>query len=154
MKYEDPRKSQHGCIRWVHPPPEGKGGGGGDAHLICNHVMISPAAGMRILFLTYLDFGILKTTSFMEKRTTYSSLHENEEEEKNSKDMTFWCHMEMCNLYERVTCELKRFSSTQTVTPCHHGDLWPLDPISGMFSPKIGWQKLSPFLSVSQAERP
>ena len=42
-------------------PPEGKGGGGGDAHLICNHVMISPAAGLRILFLTYLDFGILKT---------------------------------------------------------------------------------------------
>ena len=30
-------------------PPEGKGGGGGDAHLICNHVMISPAAGLGIV---------------------------------------------------------------------------------------------------------
>ena len=32
----------------------------------------------------------------------------------------------------------------QTVTPCHHGVSWPHDPVSGMFSPKTGWQKWSP----------
>ena len=60
---------------------------------------------------------------------------------KEDKGYDIFVSYGMYNFYERVTRELQRFSSTQTVTPCHHGDLWPLDPISGMFSPKIGWQK-------------
>ena len=44
--------------------------------------------------------------------------------------------------------------NTQTDTPCHPGDLWPHDPISGM-SPKDRLAKVisipNSFLSVSQA---
>ena len=43
------KKSQHGCIRWALRELRAL-----HEHLTCNHAMISPAAGLRILFFYYI----------------------------------------------------------------------------------------------------
>ena len=60
----------------------------------------------------------------------------------------------VCYVPKRHEIQPYKTSSNQTDTPCHPGDLWPHDPISGM-SPKDRLAKVisipDSFLTVSQA---